>query len=461
MNIFMRRIFCPLAAFFSFFFFFFLFLSHFEAAEAASKISAGIEVRERLETWDSYNKKAYGDDSINPKGKRQGDPDDDFILQRVICGVGGESDTFSWRAYLYDSRSWGTSLDKEDFIKNRDTGQEYTMDPYEDYIEPYELYVKFKGLGTENSSLTLGRQIIGYGDKRIFGPGSVTNSVGWIWDAARYSLQYKESFLDFWYGQTKDQDPDTLSLFERHPNQGVGVYGHWPAADLITLEPFFSWKKGNYESNGRKENTYYFGARLYRENKKGFIYDVTLAKELGQFIGAQDSPHVDSEGYAIKAGWFFKDVFLSPKLMLARIYASGDPDPDDDEINTYTRPFGTTDGGFYGIMDLMSWSNMVDNQLDFRFNIWSEYNLRICYHDFYLDEKADKWAYFGYQVADNRYDHVGNEIDFILTGKPVDWLDFMLFYGHFDAGDFVTKNDISQDNADRIVLELVFHFSYP
>ena len=456
MNIPTRHSFCSLAALFSLIFF--LLLLH-ATVEASSNITAGIEVRERFETWNGYNKKAYGDDSINPKGVQQGNPDDDFILQRIIFGLGGESDRFAWRAYLYDSRSWGTSLGKDDFVKNRDTGQEHIMDPYEDYVEPYELYAKFKGLGTDKSSLTLGRQLMGYGDNRIFGPGSVTNSVGWIWDAARYSFTYEQSFLDVWYGQTKDQDPDTFSLFRRHPFQGVGLYGHWPAGDLLTLEPFFSWKKGNYFNNGKKENTYYFGARLFRENKKGFIYDITLAKEVGQFIVEEgNDPHVDAQGYAIKFGWFFKDFFLSPKLMLARIYASGDPDPNDDEINTFTRPFGTTDGGFYGIMDLMSWSNMVDNQLDFRFNIWSSYNLRICYHDFHLDEKADKWAYFGYQVTDNRYDHVGNEIDFILTGKPVDWLDVMLFYGHFQAGDFVTKNDIAQNDSDRVVLQLVFHF---
>ena len=425
--------------------------------EAASNISAGVEVRERFETWDGYNKKAYGDNSINPKGTEQGESDDDFILQRAVFGLSGDYDRFAWRAYLYDSRSWGTSLQKEDFVRNKGTDQEHVMDPYRDYFEPYELYVQWKGTGTVKSSLTLGRQIIGYGDNRIFGPGAVTNSVGWIWDAARYSLKYKESFLDLWYGQTKDQDPDNLSLFRIHPFQGVGMYGHWPAADWITLEPFFSWKKGNFENSDRKENTYYFGARLLRKDKNGLVYDVTLAKEIGQFIGTESSPHVDSQGYAIKFGWFFKDVFLAPKLMLARVYASGDPDPNDDEINTFTRPFGTTDGGFYGIMDPMSWSNMVDNQLDFNFKILPKYNLRICYHDFHLDEKEDKWAYFGYQIAGNRYDHVGNEMDFILSGKPVDWLDVTLFYGHFDAGDFITKNGIAQNNADRLVLELVFH----
>ena len=437
---------------------FFLALLH-STVEASSNITAGLNVRERFETWNGYNKKAYGDASINSKGVRQGNSDDDFILQRIIFGIGEEKKRFAWKAYFYDSRSWGTSLDKEDFIKNQGTDQAYVMDPYDDYFNPYEVYAKVKGLGTDTSSLTIGRQIIGYGDNRIFGPGSVTNSVGWIWDAARYSFTYKQSFLDVWYGQTKDQNPDKHRIFRKHPFQGVGLYSHWPAGDLLTLEPFFSWKRANYVSNGKKENTYYFGTRLFRKNKKGLAYDITIARELGQFIAEEGSnSNVKALGYAIKFGWFFKDSFLSPKLMLARIYASGDPDSDDNETKTFTRPFGTTDGRFYGIMDLMSWSNMVDNQLDLQIKIWSPYFLRICYHDFHLDEKADKWAYFGYQVKDNKYDAVGNEIDFILTGSPVDWLNVMLFYGHFQAGDFITKNAIAQNNADRVVLQLIFHF---
>ena len=214
MNSLTRHSFCFLAALFCLLSF--LLLVHSTAA-ASSDIAAGLKVRERFETWNGYNKKAYGDNSINPKGVQQGNSDDDFILQRVIFGIGGESDRFAWRAYLYDSRSWNTSLGNDDFIKNRDTDQEHVMNPYEDFVEPYELYAKLKGLGMDKSSLTVGRQIIGYGDNRIFGPGSVTNSVGWIWDAARYSFTYEQSFLDVWYGQTKDQDPDTLSLFRRHP----------------------------------------------------------------------------------------------------------------------------------------------------------------------------------------------------------------------------------------------------
>ncbi len=167
---------------------------------------------------------------------------------------------------------------------------------------------------------------------------------------------------------------------------------------------------------------------------------------------------MDASGYVVKIGWFFKELPLAPKLMIGRVYASGDPDPDDDEHNTFARPFGTTDGGHYGIMDLMSWSNMADNQIDIRFTPWPGCNLRLGYHDFRLDEKADKWAYFGYRIDNNQYDRIGNEYDIILTTTPTTWLNVMAFYGHFCAGDFIEKNNIAGNNADRMVLQLNFSF---
>ena len=424
-----------------------------------SEINHELTIRQRYEIWNGYNKKAFGDHSINPSGEKQGKADDKFILQRAIFGFSWEGKSWAWRFDMYDSRAWGTSLKQDDFIKNRDTSDEYFMDPYREYFEPYELYIALKGIGTDESRLILGRQIIGYGDNRIFGPGATTNSVGWLWDAARYSLKSGQNFLDAWYGQTKTQDPDSLSLFSKHEYQGTGIYGQWIFSGIMTINPFFSWKKGLYYNKDRKENSLYFGARAFRTSENGLVYDITFAKKTGEFINRHASdPDINAQAYVIKAGWFFKDIILSPKIMLGRVYASGDSDPEHGDIKTFTRPFGTTDGGHYGIMDLMSWSNMVDNHVDFRFTPWEGYRLRIAFHDFYLDKKADKWAYFGYRIAGNRYDHVGNELDFILKCKPVKWLNIMAFYGHFWSGDFIRKNDIAHNDADRMVIQLFFDF---
>jgi hypothetical protein len=374
-----------------------------------SDIRYELTIRERFEIWNGYNKKAYGKESINPSGNEQGDSNDNFILQRAIAGFSWEGKTWAWRFDMYDSRAWGTSLKERDFVKNRGTDDEHVMDPYREYFEPYELYIAIKGVGTRESRLILGRQIIGYGDNRIFGPGATTNSVGWLWDAARYCLRHDENFIDIWYGQTKTQDPESLSLFSKHAFQGVGIYGQWKYGDMITLNPFFSWKRGLYYNKDQREDSYYFGFRALRDDMNGLVYDITASKKLGRFIKRHaPDPDINAQAYVLKIGWYFKDIMFSPKIVIGRVYASGDSEPDKGDIKTFTRPFGTTDGGHYGIMDLMSWSNMVDNQVDLRFSPIEGYRIRIGFHDFHLDKKADKWAYFGYKVAENRYDHIGN-----------------------------------------------------
>ena len=417
-----------------------------------------LTVRERFEIWNGYNKKAYGADSINAKGKQQGQAYDNILIQRVIAGISGKNGGLSWRLALYDARAWGTSLGNDDFIKNRGTDQEHVMNPYEEFVEPYELSIKTPGFGT-NHSLTIGRQVIGYGDKRIFGPGETTNSVGWLWDAVRYSARFQEGFVDFWYGQTKVQNPHTLDLFTRHAYQGAGLYGQHPLPGQGMIQPFAAWKQGLFFNNDLKESTYWFGARLVRDSEPGLVYDITLARETGQFLGRnRPGQGVDAAGYAIKLGWFFKQAPLAPKIMIGQVYASGDSDPDDTSNTTFTRPFGTTDGGHYGIMDLMSWSNERDNLVDVRITPWPGSRLRFVFHDFHLDQRADKWAYFGYRVPNNRYDRIGREYDLILTANPMTWLKVMAFYGHFTAGDFVEKNHIARNNADRMVLQLCFQW---
>ena len=109
-------------------------------------------------------------------------------------------------------------------------------------------------------------------------------------------------------------------------------------------------------------------------------------------------------------------------------------------------------------MDLMSWSNERDNLVDVRITPWPGARLRLVFHDFHLDQRADKWAYFGYRIADNLHDRIGREYDLILTTNPTSWLKVMAFYGHFTAGDFIEKNNIAHNNADRMVLQLSFQW---
>jgi len=423
----------------------------------AAEYRPDLTVRERLEFWNGYNKKAYGDQAVNPGGNRQGRASDRFVLQRIVAGLTCRGDTVQWRVAAYDARAWGTSLGVDDFVKNRGTGQEHVMAPYWEYLEPYELYI---GLGKETggSRLVLGRQIIGFGDNRIFGPGAVTNSIGWLWDAARYQYRAESWSLDGWYGQTKTQDPDSPSLLREYAYQGVGVYGQWRHNVLGSVEPFYAWKQGLFFNNGSRESVSYLGCRVVRDGGPGLVYDITLAMEWGEYEEQEGATgRVEAAAYACKIGWSFAGQLpLSPVILIGQDYASGDPEPDNGPRTTFSRPFGTTDGEHYGVMDLMNWSNMRDTMLDVRLAPAEKVSLRLVWHDFRLDQAADKWGYFGYRVQENRYDRIGQEFDLILKVKPVQWLSVMAFYGHFRAGDFIRRNAIAENDADRAVLQLTF-----
>ena len=62
-----------------------LMLSPVKSLTAGEFIFDG-QIRERFETLNGMNKLAYGDNSIDAKGKVVGDSDDRLLLQRIIAG---------------------------------------------------------------------------------------------------------------------------------------------------------------------------------------------------------------------------------------------------------------------------------------------------------------------------------------------------------------------------------------
>jgi len=112
----------------------------------AEKLSIDGEIRERFEIWDGLNKKAYGEQSLNFKGKKTGNANDHLWLQRFIFGLTYQSKWVTAKIHLYDARVWGWSLEQNDFIKNKGTGDEYVMDPYEEHFDLVDGYLETQSL---------------------------------------------------------------------------------------------------------------------------------------------------------------------------------------------------------------------------------------------------------------------------------------------------------------------------
>ncbi len=415
------------------------------------------QVRERFEYFNGLNKRAYGNHSIDAKGKKRGESDDRLLVQRIIAGFTyKQSPRITYSLHMYDARVWGWSLDEDDFIKNKGTSDEFVMDPYEEHFELYDANIQIKNILFNGFGAIIGRQKIWYGDKRIFGPGGWGNSIGWIWDAARFSYKKNHNFIDAWYGQTKTKDPDSFSLVHKHAYQGIGMYSHFLLTHTAALEPFFAWKNNLFHDEHPEERTIYYGARFTESDFHGLNLDITYAREGGE-IGDKN---VRAYAYVAKLGYRFKALPMKPNLVLGRVFASGDSRPSDGTVKTFVRPFGSTDGEHYGRMDIMFWANLVDNQINLYLQPTKHSNLKIAYHDFNLDKHQDTWSYYKYKnKPGNSYTHLGDELDFQLKYRVSKALSLQAIYAYFWAGDFVRKN-VEDNNAERIFLQFTYRFKF-
>lgn len=426
--------------------------TYLEKQNSKNLIFSG-QYRGRYDIYNGLNKAAYGDDEIDSKGKVRGSSDDAIFLQQIIAGVTYiPNSDLEFKFFMYDARSWNSSLSSDDFIKNSATTDEYKMSFYDDHLELFESYVKFKNLFNENLTLTLGRQQLGYGDSRIFGPGKWGNTIGWLWDAVHISYKKDENFIDIWYGQTRIKEVNDFSLLNKHRYQGIGIYSHFENMGL-KIEPFFAWKNSLYHDVTARENLYYGGARIY-DKGPGLIYDGTFVKESGKTANMTN----DAYAYIAKAGYQFSDEFHS-RLLFGLIYASGDKDATDNKKETFVTPFGSNDGSHYGRMDLMFLSNMKDLQANFLFKPLKSLSVEMAYHHFKLAEVNDKWYQFGYRNnSGNSYDDIGDEYDFSVKYRLNAYIDILGIYGYFNAGDFIIKNYIAQNNSSKMFLQVTYKF---
>jgi len=290
------------------------------------------------------------------------------------------------------------------------------------------------------------------------GPGTWGNAVGHLWDAARFVYQDGKNRFDFWYGQTRIKDPDRFSLLQRHLFEGVVAYGHIESVGKGAIEPFALYKHTLRPKvkNGRKIYAYlgYAGIRWYAKDYHSFNWDMTYATE----FGSEGGKDVRAYGYVLKAGYRFDTLPLRPNLVIGRVYASGDDDLHDRTIKTFSTPFGSTDGGHYGRMDIMKWSNLVDNQVNLHLRFSRKLRTKISYHDFSLARSQDSWRYYGYRNRPGYHDtHLGGESDLQIFYKANKRWKFTLIYAHFDAGSFVRHN-VADNDANRLFFQLQYHF---
>jgi len=431
---------------------------HSIAWAGGKKLTIGANTRFRYEYQDNFNAQYYGD---RPK---KGEANDGFLLGRFRFGFDYRpTQNIHLAVWMQHSEVWDLALKEEDFYKNNFKREH---NPYEDSFELYDTYVEIDEIFSQPLSIKLGRQVIAYGDMRIFGPGQWGNTGRWIWDAGKLSYKFKGGFLDAFYGKTQLHDPNVFSLDHCHGFESFAVYSHFKIPDRLSgvvFEPFFMTKDNDRDvykdENNRigELNSYYTGVRIYRKDFKGFDGDFTFIMQDGDY----SHDDIDAYGYHFLLAYNFKHVFFKPRLSVEYSYASGDSDPKDGKHDTFDGAFGARDK-MYGRMNLFHWMNLKDVQvnLEIRPKKWLYFKTE--YHQFRLAEKEDAWYLNSKEYRDKTGtsgDKVGKEFDIIAVFNLPKKNQIQVGFGHFWPDEFA-KEKASHRQANWVFLQWMYKFSW-
>lgn len=413
-----------------------------------SNADVGGELRLRFESYDNMNEKYYGS---NPK---LGESKDSYLMTRLRVGAKYKiDDHWSTKVSMQDARVLGWGFENSDWY-NKEFGQEHNTQV--DEFELYQTYLQYKSEGT---TVTVGRQNITYGDKRVYGPGEWKNSGKWVWDVVKVSYKDDQDFLDVFYGGTMLHDANKFSLNHRHGYWGGGLYGHHVLRKTGAIEPILAYKENKHANeNYDALKSCYIGARVYDTDFNNFFYDLLYVKSFGDYTNVDLSQSdIDGVGYHIETGYSIKPI--KTKVGMGYTYASGD-NPNTKANETFDSVFGASDL-YYGRLNLMQWNNLKDQEVFAVYKPNTDTKIKAEYHKFYADEQSNKWL--SYKIASMQNDHYGDEFDIIGTYNYNKDIIYLLGAGYFMSGDYIkeasTKNaNITDNNAIGIFAQINYKF---
>lgn len=389
-----------------------------------------IKLRERVEVWNGMNALNYGD----ARPSAPGELDDRMLLQRVVAGlVWQPSVNTRFSFHLQDARAFGWSLRHglgQDYFKVHPKGQDelyYIMNPNEEFFEINDFYLEHS-MG--NYVLTLGRQKIAFGDNRIFGPGEWGNTGRWTWDALRLHWSKGRHSLDIFAGGTKTHNPVVTTLpFTQMEYTGVGLYGQFEPVKNFTLEPFYAWKgPGNSPyARDRRLSMHWFGLRSMGSVVKNFGFDLTLVGQMGD----KEGQRVNAFATAAKISYQVTDLPARPELALRHSYASGGTGSDG-RLHTFDPAFGARDR-YYGLMNLLSWSNLDDREIILTFRPDRRNSIEIAYHWFFVPHPENQLINGTLRLKPGQH-YLGSELNVQWRAKVNDKLEFTGIFGRFMPG---------------------------
>ena len=301
--------------------------------------------------------------------------DDGYALVRTRLDIGIEA--ASWLRFGFqgqDARAPGI----RDGVSN--------IGAFRDGFDIRQAYVQL-GSSTAPFSVTVGRQLLAYGDQRLVGALDWANTSR-AFDAVKLEARGPGAKIDISSASVVQNDPD------RRINQsaeGDNLHGVYAAFDRIipgsTVEPYVLWQTTPAvvkELDVRGDlDRYTAGGRGWAQGLGPWDYNMAIVGQRGQAAGAD----VEAWGYYVELGYSL-DSRASPRLFVDYNFGSGDEDPADGRVGGFVDVYPTAHR-WYGYNDLVCWRNIKNLRLGAEIKPHEKLGLPFDFHSFWLASRHD------------------------------------------------------------------------
>lgn len=312
----------------------------------------------------------------------------------------------------------------------------------------------------EDSKLTLrvGRQELEYGSGRLVDVRDGPN-VRRTFDAARAIFEAPDWRVDGLAGRPRTPQPD---VFDDETNDDQALWGIYASGGAEML-PFgaidlyylgFKDDAGTFVQGTARERRHSIGARFHGEDR-GWDWNWEAVYQFGTFGDGS----IQAWTLASDTGFTFSGLPWRPRLALSANVASGDGDPDNEDLGTFNPLFPR--GNYFSEAAVLGPRNFFNLHPFLTVSPTDRWSLTTDVNFFWRLETEDGvYAPAGQIIrapggSDQRF--VGSAISLASEYALAENLVFTAIYTHFFAGDFIRATGPSED-IDFFELTVQFRF---
>lgn len=332
----------------------------------------------------------------------------------------------------------------------------------ENHGDLQQLFFDLRFLGEDVPvNLRVGRQELNYGANRLIGP------LDWLsnrrrFDAVKLIFRGEKWQLDAFYAKpvlvlrkSSDRWNEEFDLY------GIYLNYRWFPEHEVELFTFAVDRTEDVTNpNGRSgdQSIFTFGGRFFG-TWGNWDYDSELSGQWGTWAGDT----VQAYDLNVEGGYTFVSVPWRPRLSAGFEWATGDDDPNDRSVETFTQLF-PFDHQCIGMQDFVGHQNLTRAMVGL--DVWpiiDKLKTSMAFSHFWLSEESDAlYNAGGVPVLRDKKGRSGVEF-----GQEMDiWLEWMLTpsstfslgYSHFWDDNFVHNLVREDDDPDMFIVQYRYRF---